>query len=595
MKLSLTKRYTIFLVGVTITLLTISYFVTLSVMRDGLSDLFRRRLERSRTVIDQYARAEELVRRKEIETVVSSPRLVAAVATGDSATIALEAPAYQAVAAADLFVIGDASGNILFADLADRPEILPRVRARLLQADDRLEPTYVIAGDDLFQVTSAPIITADGFRMGLIAVGHRVRSYLPEDLRQLTGFDVVVSFENHIVGHTNSDLTKAIIEAEVAAVPSLPSRHHQIEDTSLNGERILSQTMPLHTAEVTLVASVDEHISPIMTEVSGLLISIAAIGGLLATTAIYVFTQRRIGRQVDLLVDAAKRMASDQFDFTITPASQDELGYLAGEFERTRARILENRRELDAAHEAQVNAERLAAIGRLTAGIVHDIKNPMAIIRSNAELIEHFAGTDNKLRSRSKQIQNQVDRMTDLTAELLEYSRGKTKLDLEAVPISEYLRSIVTSHHYPCQQVGVSIKARGDDECMVLIDAGRFRRVLDNLVNNAREVLRPGGVIAVSWCIRGQALEVSVSDTGPGIPEQIQETLFEPFVTMGKETGTGLGLAITRKIVEDHGGQISVHSKPELGATFRITLPTAATNDHVESVPHDTVGTGVVS
>jgi signal transduction histidine kinase len=108
-----------------------------------------------------------------------------------------------------------------------------------------------------------------------------------------------------------------------------------------------------------------------------------------------------------------------------------------------------------------------------------------------------------------------------------------------------------------------------------MMDETKMRRALYNIASNARDAMDAGGQLTIATRAANGWVEFCVSDTGPGIPAEISETLFEPFVTHGKPTGTGLGLAIAKKAVEDHGGTISVETAPGQGATFTISLPTA--------------------
>ena len=101
----------------------------------------------------------------------------------------------------------------------------------------------------------------------------------------------------------------------------------------------------------------------------------------------------------------------------------------------------------------------------------------------------------------------------------------------------------------------------------------RFRRVIDNILNNALDALKPGDKVEIKWSMLTDKLRIEISDDGPGIPEEIVDKLFDPFVTSGKVGGTGLGLAITKKIVEDHGSKIYVESEPGNGTTFIIDMP----------------------
>ena len=125
----------------------------------------------------------------------------------------------------------------------------------------------------------------------------------------------------------------------------------------------------------------------------------------------------------------------------------------------------------------------------------------------------------------------------------------------------------------------------GSPVITVTLDANRFRRVIDNILNNAREALKPGEQVEISWQLTDSSLAIEISDNGPGIPEAIREHLFEPFVTSNKEGGTGLGLAITRKIVDDHGGTIEVVSSPGQGSRFIVSLPLALTSSFKTDEP----------
>jgi len=470
---------------------------------------------------EALSEAELLNRRKEIETIVSSPRFLAAVATGDRATISQEAPSYVSHSGADLLAVFDENGVLMYTNDSAGIAALGDVTELLVDSAKLNQPGFVQNGNELYRVLGSPVVTADGFLLGFLALGHTVQSDMPTELNRLTGFDVIITHRHRIVGSSDSPLTRRFLsQVDADGITAVETR--RAGTIEINGERILYHTVPQEEIGVTFIAPVDQHIAPIMKSVSTILIGIALVIGFLSMVVIYAFTHRRIGNQVDLLVNAAKRIAADDLEFTIAPASSDELGYLASEFERTRARILENRRQLKEAHESRVKSERLATVGRLTAGIVHDIKNPMAIIGGNAEMIQR-----------------------------------------------------THEHDESYQQAGIGLNVDTSKPLVVRIDPHRFRRVVDNLLNNAREALKPGSSVSIRWQERDQDFVLIVRDTGPGIPPRILDTLFEPFVTHGKETGTGLGLAITKQIVEDHGGTIEAESIEGEGTTFVIRLPNA--------------------
>jgi signal transduction histidine kinase len=171
-------------------------------------------------------------------------------------------------------------------------------------------------------------------------------------------------------------------------------------------------------------------------------------------------------------------------------------------------------------------------------------------------------------------IHRQIDRMLGLTRDLLEYARGRTELQVETVELAGWIREVEAGHEEPCGRAGVRLHRQGPERMRVLLDPDRMRRVLDNLLTNAREVSRPGDTVTVRW-FRSDVSDVvlEVADEGPGIPADLRERIFDPFVTAGKEHGSGLGLAISKKIVEDHGGRLDVVSEPGQGARFLVRLP----------------------
>ncbi|MFZ1682515.1 MAG: HAMP domain-containing sensor histidine kinase, partial [Candidatus Zixiibacteriota bacterium] len=154
-----------------------------------------------------------------------------------------------------------------------------------------------------------------------------------------------------------------------------------------------------------------------------------------------------------------------------------------------------------------------------------------------------------------------------------DYSRGESRLDLVEIDLAGYFATVKEFHRPAFDAAGIDFATDNSDSACIRLDQHRFRRVVDNILNNAREALKPGCRVAIAWKVHSSAIRVQIADNGPGIPEAIRSTLFEPFVTSNKEGGTGLGLAIARKIIEDHGGTIAAHSESGVGTTFVIELP----------------------
>ncbi len=218
----------------------------------------------------------------------------------------------------------------------------------------------------------------------------------------------------------------------------------------------------------------------------------------------------------------------------------------------------------------QSNRDRLASIGRMLAGLLHDLKTPMTIISGYAQLMA--AADDAEQREKYvEQIQRQFDLMAGMTREVLAFARGDTDLVVRKVYMHRFSEELTT-------QLGAAVAGRGIDfavearfDGVAYFDEQKLMRVFHNLTSNAIEAMPEGGQLRVRVDKEDDMLVWTVADNGPGIPEKIRGKMFELFAT-GRKGGTGLGLAIVKKVVDDHHGTIRVDTGPT-GTTFVIKLP----------------------
>jgi signal transduction histidine kinase len=229
--------------------------------------------------------------------------------------------------------------------------------------------------------------------------------------------------------------------------------------------------------------------------------------------------------------------------------------------------------ELQNTQDELTRAERLSLVGRMAASIIHDLKNPMTAIKGYASILGR-QNLDPVIRERySKTIGRAVDRFVEMTQEILDYTRGGWELSLTTVQVDAFVRDLCSFLKPAFEEKDLALKCQVDYQGALRIDETKLRRSLYNIASNAIDAMEPGGVLTIAVSRAGTDIQFSLSDTGPGIPAQIRESLFEPFVTYGKPSGTGLGLAIAKKAIEDHGGTITVESDPGCGATFVVRLP----------------------
>ncbi len=227
--------------------------------------------------------------------------------------------------------------------------------------------------------------------------------------------------------------------------------------------------------------------------------------------------------------------------------------------------------------EESLQAERLAMVGRFARSIVHDFKNPLSIIGLAAEMAGMESATPALRQSAQKRIAKQVNRMSNMISELLEFTRGsQTSVVLEPLEYKAYVAGILEDLREDLADKRVELIAAEIPDVFVPLDERRGIHVFYNLINNAVDVLTNGGKIHLRFAVANDTVVTEIEDNGPGIAPEILKDVFEPFATHGKAQGTGLGLAICKKIVEDHKGTIEAVNSEAGGALFRFTLPRAS-------------------
>jgi len=289
------------------------------------------------------------------------------------------------------------------------------------------------------------------------------------------------------------------------------------------------------------------------------------VGAPLLAALVVLYLGRSIARPLTLLQQGALRLASGDLTTRIEMTRQDEFGALARQFNAMTAALREHERKL-------VESEKLAGIGRLAAGVAHEINNPLGVILGYVRILAKTAAPP--LALDLKVIEDETLRCQEIVEGLLDLSRplaaSREPIDLRA--LCEEIRALLLATP---QLRGVRIALVGEGQCRGVV--GRVRQVLRNLIKNAAEAAGEGGAVTVEIRTVADFTLVAVSDNGPGFDETARDRLFEPFYTT-KADGTGLGLAVSRAIAHAFGGDIEAASTPN-GARFVLRLP-SATDPH---------------
>jgi two-component system NtrC family sensor kinase len=333
----------------------------------------------------------------------------------------------------------------------------------------------------------------------------------------------------------------------------------------------------------------------------GLLFAGVLLAGSIFGLAVSGFIGSRLSRPIRELQRLVQRFSAGERSLRIETASRDEIGDLAREFnamtvtlvQRETAinvlnrdlelKVQERTAELEAKNrllvktqEELVRAEKLAAVGELAAGVAHEINNPMAIIRGNAELLLMELPQGHPSREEAEIISRQVVRVKGIVGQLLSFAHQQPKI-VKRVAVHPILEEILQQarHHVPL--AGIEVR-RELAATVIAVDADedQLRQVFTNLIINAVQAMGDGGVLTVRTSPGGGAGSclIEIEDTGSGIPPEQVKDIFSPFFTT-KQGGTGLGLSVSYGIIRDHGGTIAVRSEPGCGAVFTVTLPLA--------------------
>ncbi len=233
--------------------------------------------------------------------------------------------------------------------------------------------------------------------------------------------------------------------------------------------------------------------------------------------------------------------------------------------------------ELERAQAERLRNERLSTLGKFSSLILHDLRNPLSVLKGQLQLMELQAEEPDKLRAHIRASLGEVSRLERLANEFLDYSRGEIRLDMAVARPSELLARVEDGIRDRLEREGIrSELVIGFDE-PVILDAERVLRALHNIADNARKAMASRGGVLVLRSRREEAcLVFEVSDSGEGMEPEVLEHVFEPFYSASGQGGTGLGMLIVKNIVEAHGGSVRLRSAPGQGTTVSLSFPLRA-------------------
>lgn len=336
-----------------------------------------------------------------------------------------------------------------------------------------------------------------------------------------------------------------------------------LEDYSRDKGIAFDQTLDVSTTKITQSITGVENL---LAETQTLLfIGIPTL--LIVAILLSYFISRSISRPIKLLHLAADKVSQGNYNVKFQTKSNDELGELGQKFEsmvNSFKNSIETERKLTITQE-RLKTEKLTAIGELSARIAHDLRNPLSVIKNVAEIIKlQYPSNDSRLQDHFNKLENSVQRMSHQIDDVLNFVRT-TPLEKKITSVKEIITKSIDDLDLPRD---VSIERPLTDE-KIDCDEQKIRTAISNILLNAIQAIDGKGVISIKISGYTKHITIDISDSGPGIPEDVLPHIFDPLFTT-RQRGTGLGLSSCKNIIEQHGGKISVKNKP---TTFTITLP----------------------
>jgi two-component system NtrC family sensor kinase len=236
-------------------------------------------------------------------------------------------------------------------------------------------------------------------------------------------------------------------------------------------------------------------------------------------------------------------------------------------------------RELQKMQEALLQSEKLAAMGRLTSQIAHELNNPIYGIMNTLELLKTEIPPESRRRKILELSLSEIQRLSEMLRNMLSFSKPEEEAR-KRINLNDLLEGILLMMERQLRESNIRVVSDLDHEIpQVMASTNQMRQVMLNMFKNAKEAMPSGGTLTVRTAKEDQKVSVHIQDTGVGIPEEIRNKIFEAFfTTKQKVKGVGLGLSVCYGIIKDHGGDIKVESEEGKGTTFVISLPIGSQN-----------------
>src|SRR5437763_2694666 len=549
-----------------LSLLLVRQSVQSQVRQEIVSDLHN-----SVTTFGSFQQEQEITLSHSADLLADLPNLRALMTTNHEATIQDGSTPLWQLTGSDLFVLADRGGKVVALHTNSPGFTREMAQSSLTSAFDRQERWW-FGAKHLYEIFLKPIYfgpASAGRLLGFLVMGREFDERVAAQIGRVASSRVAFYYGDAIVTSTlmpanRSDLMKQKLPGTQSSQPV---------SLELGNEHFLATTLDLsppgsHGVRLAVLKSYDAA-TAFLQKINRLLLALGLLAGLVGSALVF-FISHTFTRPLSSLLAGVSALERGDFNYKLDATGGDEVAELARALDRMRESLARTQPNL-------LESERLATIGRMASSISHDLRHSLAAIVANAEFlcVQHLS--PDQRDELYQEVRAAVGRRTELIDSLLEFSRTRASLRPTYGNLRDTVNAAIETLRSNPQFRDVPITAHERGNVEGWFDHRKLERAFFNLLLNACESVDPNtGHVEVVITELQAAIEIRITDNGRGIPGAIRTTLFEPFISQGKENGTGLGLTVVQKIVQDHDGEIVVERTSQQGTVFRITLPRPA-------------------
>ena len=523
----------------------------------------------------------------------NEPRYRAALQSGDRPTILDQIKDLPAEQDVDVVLFTSAQGELLasarrdpLVSIGDFEKGSAAAIHLALQGEEKADT--IRAGTRLFNVVSIPAIGPGGEFIGVLTFGSEIGNATANDFKLITHSEVVLIANGLVIAST---LSRPELSQQFAGLfDQIRGPNHGPQPELLGGDHYYCLSGKFKSIGdngglgYLLLSPYEQQLRALRANQQSLM-AVSAVGVLVGTLMVW-FLVRKTTQPLRELRDSAEAVGKGDFTRRVEVASGDECGELAFVFNQMTENLQRSREQLERTvdtlktTQAQlVQSEKLSGIGEFVAGVAHELNNPLTSVMGFAELLSR-SDVKPEHKRYMELIQKSAVRCQKIVQSLLSFARRHAP-ERKLSSVNTLVENAVEFLQYQLRTSNIEVTTHLDPHLpKAMVDPHQLQQVFLNIINNARQAIeahQPKGTIRITTETCGQIVRILFQDSGPGISEANLSKVFDPFFTtkeVGK--GTGLGLSLCYGIVKEHGGSITVRSKPGEGATFVIELPVAA-------------------